>query len=75
MSDLQYRQKKIQDKRKQTPWREFVRDVCSRYQVGLYKNNNTMSRFPDPQRSGPVYAPEVYRKNYLDSPGQTDVQD
>lgn len=75
MADLLHRQKKIQDKRKQTPWKEFVRDVCSRYQVGLYKNNNTMSRFPEPQRSGPVYAPDVYRQKYLDSPGQADIQE
>jgi hypothetical protein len=40
MSNLQHRQQKIQAKRKQTPWREFVMEICSWFPFALYKNNN-----------------------------------
>lgn len=39
MSNLAYRQQKIQEKREQTPWREFVMDIASRFPFNLYKNN------------------------------------
>ena len=66
MSNLEYRQKKIQDKRKQTPWRDFVRDVCSWYQVNLYKNNGVISRFPETPRCGTVYPAASYIKSFGD---------
>ena len=43
MSNLQYRQEKIQQKRKQTPWRDFVREICSWYPFMFYKNNGLNS--------------------------------
>ena len=49
--NLQQRQEKIQAKRKKTPWRDFVRDICSWYNVNLYKNTGVISRFPETERS------------------------
>ena len=43
MSNLQVRQEKIQVKRKQTNFREFVRDICSWYPFMFYKNNGISS--------------------------------
>jgi len=37
MSTLQQREKKIEDKRKQTPWREFVKEIGSWYSLVLSK--------------------------------------
>ena len=51
MSNLQYRQQKIQEKRKQTPWKEFVMEICSRAPFVYHKNNGVISRFPLTTRS------------------------
>lgn len=40
MSNLDYRQKKIQEKRKKTPWREFVMEIASRVPLMFYKLDN-----------------------------------
>jgi hypothetical protein len=45
MSSLSHRQQKIQEKRKQTPWREFVMEIISYYSLNLYKKDNTISSF------------------------------
>ena len=37
MSNLQYRQQKIQEKRKKTSFRDFVMEITSRYSLMLYK--------------------------------------
>ena len=50
MSNLQYRQEKIQAKRKQTPWRDFVMEIASRNSLNLYKYNNLISAYPDTDR-------------------------
>jgi hypothetical protein len=50
MSNLQNRQEKIQAKRKQTPWRDFVMEIWSRISFGLQKNNWFTSRYPDSER-------------------------
>ena len=47
MSNLSYRQQKIQGKRKQTPWRDFVMEICSWMPIILYKNNGLISVYPD----------------------------
>jgi hypothetical protein len=51
MSNLQYRQTRIQDRRKQTPWRDFVMEICSWYNFALYKNNGSISRYPEVDRN------------------------
>jgi hypothetical protein len=51
MQDLTYRQQKIQEKRKLTPWRTFLLEIASRYGYGFYKNGGGISRFsPSIQR-------------------------
>lgn len=50
MTQLAYRQQKIQKKRKQTPWRQFVREICSRMPTVLYKERDIISRFPQTWR-------------------------
>ena len=40
MPDLLYRQTKIQEKRKQTPWREFVMEMASWLNVMVQKTKN-----------------------------------
>jgi hypothetical protein len=48
---LKHRQEKIQAKRKNTPWREFVMEICSWYNLSLYSNNNHISRYPSVSRN------------------------
>ena len=38
MSNLAYRQQKIQEKRKQTPWRDFVMEIASWYPIVFGKS-------------------------------------
>jgi hypothetical protein len=52
MQTLEYRQTKIQEKRKQTSFREFVREIASRRPFNIYKVNGLLSRFPDTPRKG-----------------------
>ena len=46
MSNLQSRQEKIQAKRKKTPWRDFVRDICSWRNLTFYKSDGMVTRYP-----------------------------
>jgi hypothetical protein len=50
MADLATWQKKIQDKRKQTPFRDFVRDICSWYPLSFYKTELGITRYPNTER-------------------------
>ncbi|MDR0650595.1 MAG: hypothetical protein LBG59_04245 [Candidatus Peribacteria bacterium] len=52
MPDLTYRQQKIQDKRKQTPFRDFVMEICSWFTLNIYKVDGMLSRYPDTVRKG-----------------------
>lgn len=47
MSNLSYRQSKIQEKRKQTPRREFVMEICSWRPVNFYKIDCGISKYPN----------------------------
>ena len=66
--NLQQRQEKIQAKRKNTPWRDFVRDICSWYNVNLYKNTGVISRFPETERSWMIYKAKDYFSRFPDGP-------
>jgi hypothetical protein len=57
MPDLTHRQQKIQEKRKQTPFRNFVMEIASRQPVGFYKNQGLISRYPDTNRTGILIPP------------------
>lgn len=62
MPDLKYWQTKIQERRKQTPWRDFLKEIASWFNVSFYKNQNTISRFPETNRCGKIYPVDLYRK-------------
>ena len=47
MHDLNYRKQKIQQKRKQTPWRQFVMELCSRYGMTFHKHGKRVDGYPD----------------------------
>lgn len=50
MSWLKKRQEKIQQKRKSTPWREYLLDICSWLPLVLHRNNGVISRYPESNR-------------------------
>ena len=54
MTDLQHRKQKIQEKRKQTPWREFVKQIASWQPNVFYKVDGLTSRFPRTDRIGNI---------------------
>jgi hypothetical protein len=51
MPDLTYRQVKIQEKRNQTFFRDFVKEIASRMPMQVYKQNGVITRFPSTERS------------------------
>jgi hypothetical protein len=56
MHDLTYRQQKIQEKRKQTPFRKFLMEVCSWYTLNLYRVDGIITRYPNTDRKGKIVA-------------------
>ena len=66
MPDLTYRQQKIQEKRKQTPFRNFVMEIASWRPLNFYKNLGTFSRYPATSRSPKIIASEVFEQETYD---------
>jgi hypothetical protein len=62
MPDLAYRQEKIQQKRKLTPFREFAMEIASRRPLNFYKNRGTFSRYPATNRSPKLVSSEVFEQ-------------
>ena len=62
MPDLSYRQQKIQEKRKQTPWRQFLIEIASWYGYGFYKNGSSISRFNPKINRIPVHLRSEYNE-------------
>jgi len=55
MSNLTQRQQKFQEARKDTPWREFLKDIWSWFPFLLFKDGKNVSRFhPGNERVWPV---------------------
>jgi hypothetical protein len=54
MHDLASRQQKIQEKRKQTPFRDFVREICSWYPLNLYNYDGMITRYPNTDKKGSI---------------------
>jgi len=50
MVDIKKRELKMQEKRKLTPWRDFVKEIASRYPFVLYKNQGLISKYPPTER-------------------------
>jgi len=46
MSNIRIREEKMKEKRKQTPWRDFLKEIASRINFTVYKNGDLISRFP-----------------------------
>ena len=60
MPDLHYRQQKIQEKRKQTPWREFVKEMAGWDNLVFHKNNWLISKYPCDERTPHVISHTNY---------------
>ena len=54
MNNIKQREKKIQEKRKQTPRKVFVKEICSRQPLVFYKNAGKISRYPETWRIGSI---------------------
>jgi hypothetical protein len=52
MSNLNKRQSLVQDKRKQTDFRDFLKEIASRCPINLYKIDGKISRYPQTERVG-----------------------
>lgn len=50
MQDIKKRELKMQGKRKNTDWREFVKEICSWQSLLFYRNDWRISRFPQTDR-------------------------
>ena len=50
MPDLNHRKQKIQEKRKKTPWREFLKEIVSWRPVTFHKQDGMITRFPKTER-------------------------
>ena len=66
MSDIKHRELKIQERRKQTPRRDFLKEVASRYSIVFYKNNGSISIYPDVQRFGGILSIKEFEA-YIDT--------
>jgi hypothetical protein len=75
MSNLQYWQQKIQEKRKQTPFRDFVMEIASRTPLNLYKKDGFITCYSDPTRSGPLIDLKSYYAQYSDLMEDKNIQE
>ena len=62
MPDLKYRQQKIQEKRKQTSFRDFVKEIGSWMPLVFYKHNGEISRYPVTDRLKNLVQPAVFEE-------------
>ena len=51
MQDLRSREAKIQAKRKETLFRDFVQEITSRYNFNLFRYQGFISRYPEEERN------------------------
>jgi len=65
MTDLKYWEEKIKERRKQTSFRDFLKEVCSWYSVMFYKNKGNVSKYPETKRVVNVVSTKEY-VNLLD---------
>lgn len=63
MTDLKIREEKIIARRKQTSWRDFVKEICSRQPMNVYKYQGSMSRFPTTWREPKIVTPKKFGGN------------
>ena len=63
MQDIHKRELKIQAKRKQTPWRDFVKEIGSWFGTYFGKNDGLVSRYPDTDRVGKIITPKAFEES------------
>jgi hypothetical protein len=73
MQDLTHRQEKIQQKRKQTSFRDYLMEIASWFPLNLYRNNNNISVFPPNERAGNVAGLKEYYTSYDNILSTSDV--
>ncbi len=66
MQDIRQREEKIQAKRMQTPWRDFLKEIASWFNVSFNKNTGIISIFPETERCGIVYEASEYKQKFID---------
>lgn len=59
----------MQEKRKNTPWREYIKEIASWYPLNLYKNGWFISRYPNTDRSWLI----VSRKEYEEKRNEVNI--
>ena len=69
MPDLAYRQQKIQEKRKQTSFRDFLKEIASWFPLNIYRVDGMLSRYPDTERKG-IVVPDQYASMNNDQIGE-----
>lgn len=57
---LSHRQTKIQNRRKKTPRRQYIKEIASRKVLSFYKNGNTVSKYPQTDRIWTVIKAKEY---------------
>lgn len=60
MSNIENWQKKLQQSRKQTPYREFVKEIASWKPFWFYRNSGLISRYPETGRVKNIVSPKQY---------------
>jgi hypothetical protein len=45
MQDIKHREEKIKQKRMQTPYRNYIKEIASRFSVVLHKKDGLISRY------------------------------
>lgn len=74
MSNISHRNSIIQQRRKHTPLREYLRDILSFRSMTFYKTNAGISKYPQhPSRKLHLITPKEYKNNYPN--GISDEQD
>ena len=63
MPGLKHWQSKIQEKRKQTNFRDFLMEMASWKPYGFYKNNGHISRYADTPRTPTLVTSDVFEKH------------
>ena len=67
MQDLKQREEKMKEKRKHTPWRAFVQEICSWMPINIYKHDFWLSRFPSLERAGNLMSPEEFNEKGINT--------
>ena len=56
MLDIKLREEKIKEKRKQTSFRDFIKEITSWYNFNLFRYQGYISRYPEVERNQNVVA-------------------